>query len=333
MTQQQPQQSTPSGALRFNTETSKLEYYDGIDWVNITSSSADSNTGGNLTLLAGGLHPGGGASHILYHSADSKSNTEGFGSLSPSSMTHSMQAGASRTRAVFSGGYRNNICYKEFASKGNATAFGTLINWTYNSSQGYCSNNTRMLTCGGYNYGGSPAAWAGSNEITCITMATLGNNEDFGDISTAKWFLGGCGNSTRAIFGGGSPSGTFTVNYATKGDAADFGIMGGGVRYAAHSNATRGIFGGNSTSNSTSLYVTLSSFGRAADFGDLTVARGYIEMSGSHTRAIAYGGNTPTYQSVIDYYQISTLGDAQDFGDLNEARLRQAAASNTHGGL
>lgn len=331
MTQQPPQQSTPSGALRFNTETSKLEYYDGIAWVNITSSSADSNTGGNRTLIAGGLHPSGGASHILYHSVDSKANTENFGSLSPSSMTHSMQAGSSRTRAVFSGGYRNNICYKEFATEGNATAFGTLLTYTNNTSQGYTSNNIRMLTCGGYNYNGS--AWAGTNQITCITMATLGNNEDFGDIDAAKWFLAGCGNSTRAVFGGGSPSSLYSVNYATKGDASDFGAIDGGVRYGAHSNATRGIFAGNSTGNATSKYITLSSYGRAAEFGDLTVARSYNEMSGSSTRATVYGGYNPSYLTVIDYYQISTLGDAQDFADMNEGRLRQAACSNSHGGL
>ena len=38
-------------------------------------------------------------------------------------------------------------------------------------------------------------------------------------------------------------------------------------------------------------------------------------------------------KEIIDYYQISTLGDAQDFADMNEGRLRQAACSNSHGGL
>ena len=32
-----PLQPTPVGAFRFNTESSKLEYYDGNQWVNIIS--------------------------------------------------------------------------------------------------------------------------------------------------------------------------------------------------------------------------------------------------------------------------------------------------------
>ena len=36
--EQSPIQPTPVGAFRFNTDTSKLEYYDGNQWVNVTST-------------------------------------------------------------------------------------------------------------------------------------------------------------------------------------------------------------------------------------------------------------------------------------------------------
>ena len=52
---QPPLQPTPSGALRFNTDTSKLEYYDGNQWVNITSTSPEAQTGGTR----GGMATGG----------------------------------------------------------------------------------------------------------------------------------------------------------------------------------------------------------------------------------------------------------------------------------
>ena len=37
--EQPPEESTPVGAFRFNTDTLKLEYYDGDQWVNITTDS------------------------------------------------------------------------------------------------------------------------------------------------------------------------------------------------------------------------------------------------------------------------------------------------------
>ena len=40
-----PLQSTPVGAFRFNTDSSKMEYYDGNQWVNITSDSPQVQTG------------------------------------------------------------------------------------------------------------------------------------------------------------------------------------------------------------------------------------------------------------------------------------------------
>ena len=44
--EQSPLQPTPVGALRFNTDSSKLEYYDGNQWVNVTSDSPEVLTGG-----------------------------------------------------------------------------------------------------------------------------------------------------------------------------------------------------------------------------------------------------------------------------------------------
>ena len=41
-----PEEPTPVGAFRFNTDTLKLEYYDGNQWVNVTTDSTERNTGG-----------------------------------------------------------------------------------------------------------------------------------------------------------------------------------------------------------------------------------------------------------------------------------------------
>ena len=34
--EQPPEESTPAGAFRFNTDTAKLEYYDGNQWVDVS---------------------------------------------------------------------------------------------------------------------------------------------------------------------------------------------------------------------------------------------------------------------------------------------------------
>ena len=52
--EQSPLQPAPLGAIRFNTDSSKLEYYDGNQWVNVTSDSPEVQTGGTRALFAGG---------------------------------------------------------------------------------------------------------------------------------------------------------------------------------------------------------------------------------------------------------------------------------------
>ena len=51
---QPPLQQPPVGALRFNTDSSKLEYYDGNQWVNVTSTSPEAQTGGTRGVIAVG---------------------------------------------------------------------------------------------------------------------------------------------------------------------------------------------------------------------------------------------------------------------------------------
>ena len=57
MTQRPPLQPTPVGAFRFNTDSSKMEYYDGNQWVNVTSDSPQAHTGGTRGVWMGGATP------------------------------------------------------------------------------------------------------------------------------------------------------------------------------------------------------------------------------------------------------------------------------------
>ena len=123
--EQAPLQSTPSGAIRFNTDSSKLEYYDGNQWVNITSTSPEAQTGGTRALFAGGLDPGN-SDVIDYITIPIMGNTTDFGDLTEA--RQAMGGCASRTRALQLGGYTSSfedvIDYEDIATSGNATDFG-----------------------------------------------------------------------------------------------------------------------------------------------------------------------------------------------------------------
>ena len=330
--EQPPEEPTPVGAFRFNTDSYKLEYYDGNQWVNVTTDSDVLQTDGSRMVLAGGLGASSPHKHMIYADVSTTGTTLDFGDMAAGSKTHSMQAGSSRTRGIFSGGYRNNIEFITISSTGDGTDFGDLINYVANTSQAYCSNSTRMLTMGGYN---SNPSYAGTNSITKIEINHLGNNQDFGDMAgSASWFLSATASPTRAVFGNTSTSLQY-VTISTLGNAAIFGDWGtspSSIRYGAHGNAVRGIWSGTNP-DGTCYYVNIASLGSAIEFGEMTDARNYNEMSGSHTRAVICGGYDSSSKNVMDYAHIMSTGNFVDFGDLQQARGRQAGLSNGHGGL
>ena len=72
--------------------------------------------------------------------------------------------------------------------------------------------------------------------------------------------------------------------------------------------------------------------GNAADFGNLSVARGQTTGFSSSTRGITYAGdedNSPHVESnVIDYITLASVGNATDFGNTSVARRFLGAGSN-----
>jgi len=186
---------------------------------------------------------------------------------------------------------------------------------------------------GGYNI---------TNTIDYITISTLGDAQDFGDLTTAKYGLAATSNGTneRGIFGGGYGNNIYqnTIDYitiSTLGDAQDFGDLTVNRNYlSATSNGTnnKGIFGGGWNSNINTIdYITISTLGDAQDFGDLTTVKYGLTATSNDTndRGVFSGGYNGNILNTIDYITISTLGNAQDFGDLTIARYWLAATSNS----
>ena len=331
-----------AGAMRFNTDSSQLEIYDGNQWTGILATSPELQTGGTRGLWFGGEGPGSPAPRntIQFVNVDSTGNAIDFGDMSQ--VRTELSAAASRVRAFAIGGflgsqptnYSNALDMVTIASTGNATDFADV---TQRGQQTSCASATRALTAGGV-YAGVT-----NNVIDFFTMSSTANGVDFGDISHTSRGAAGCSSSTRGIFFLGDNNGSTIVNtieyvtISTTGNTADFGDTTDIARYLGGcSNAIRGIRAGGNTGSviNTIDFITISTLGDAKDFGDLTqVTSGAHGGAASGTRAVFAGGYSPSKTDVISYVQIMTTGNAVDFGNLVEANQYCHGVSNGHGGL
>ena len=192
-------------------------------------------------------------------------------------------------------GRTSDIDYITISSAGNGTDFGNYSPLVTNLTATSNGANDRGVGMGGFK---DPAANA--NEMSYITITSLGNSTDFGDLTAAYRGQQACSNSTseRGIMAGG-PRGTYpddpasnVIEYITinsTGNATDFGDLteAWGTQAAVSSGTDdRGVFGGGSSAGTALTnqmeYVTISSTGNSTDFGDLTIARKYGGEMGSN---------------------------------------------------
>jgi len=80
-------------------------------------------------------------------------------------------------------------------------------------------------------------------------------------------------------------------------------------------------------------FITIATEGNAADFGDLTVGRGFIAAAGSTTRSVFSRGYTGSQTNVLDYVTIATQGNALDFGDATTDAHSPAGCGDSTRGL
>ena len=173
----------------------------------------------------------------------------------------------------------------------------------------------------------APSTGQYSAQIDFLTISTLGNSQDFGDIANTQSGNPGLSSRTRAIIGAGyGPSNVIEfVTISSQGDATNFGDdVGTSNRATGVSNGTRGIFAGSSevSPGNRIRYITIASTGDAIDFGDLVQgSRSGLGGAASTTRGVfAGGGASDVEYNTIDYVTIASTGNATDFGDLNYAK-------------
>ena len=357
-----PPISITPGAIRFNTDSMKLEYfrigteaegtasYAGIgtlaagEWVQLTTDTPDIQTGGTRGILAGGYAGSGPNDTIDYVNVDTTGDALDFGNLNSEGHGYCLAGTASRTRAVFFGGRDdptpassfNVIQYLTISSTGDSIDFGDITgrNAYFMQAGG---DSTRGITSGGMTSPGNVM----SNDIQYITIAATGNSIEFGDLTQTQSSGGSFSSPTRMIVVGGRSTPSSSTNViqfvttSTLGNATDFGdTLESGLNRSGSSNSVRGVYGGwgQSPQSNSIEYITMATLGNGTDFGDLTIAKGSRESVSSPTRAVFAGGSDPNVD-VIDYVQIMSTGNALDFGDMQSARENPGGASNGHGGL
>ena len=205
------------------------------------------------------------------------------------------QCVANNVRAISAGG--NNpakqigIEFVTIASAGDTTSFGDLT--VKRSMGGGSGDTTRGIIMGGGS-GDNPSPGE-EKSIDFITIATLGDAQDFGDLSNAaRTRTGNLSSPTRAVVAGGyvdpSPGNTTHIDF-----------------------------------------VTIQTKSNATDFGDLTSGKEGMGGASSHVRGLFAGGTGVI--NTIDFITIATTGNASDFGDMNTGRKNFGGFSDAHGGL
>ena len=132
---------------------------------------------------------------------------------------------ASPTRAVF-GRARQGINYINFTTGGKTQVFGDMRLDSRTGHIASCSSSTRGIMAGGESPSPSKV-----NTITYITLATLGNGIDFGDLTAAKNDQDAVSSSTRGFVVAGNDASSNKLNViefvtiSTTGNAADFGDL------------------------------------------------------------------------------------------------------------
>ena len=210
---------------------------------------------------------------------------------------------------------------------------------------------TRAIFAGGYAPSGTtPNAALDTADV--LTIETLGDATDFGNLSSNRTSTSSAADATRAfILGGVGPVASqysTIVNiiefctFSSLGDYVDFGDLPETQGYqAGFADKTRGVVAGGSYGYTNVInYITMQSSGNAVDFGDLAITNKIGNAGGlsSSTRGYILGGarylapDTASFNT-IQVVTISTTGDATDFGDMLYQNYSHGAGSNATRGV
>tara|TARA_R100001079_G_scaffold102716_1_gene68243 strand:- start:586 stop:1626 length:1041 start_codon:yes stop_codon:yes gene_type:complete len=259
-------------------------------------NKAGNATGGGCGSATRGIHMGGSTptslEEIDFFTFATTSNATDFGNLEIAVGYNA--ALSNQTRGVCVGGRggsplapTDHVQTITIASTGNATDVGDLT--VSRIGLGALASPTRGVIGGGYNSPASPQV--NYNTIDFVTLSSVGDATDFGDLTETQFFLSATSSQTRGLFSGGNvPSSVNTIQYitiASKGDSIDFGDMSDEKRlHGAVSNDIRAVFAGGMVDPSpyytnSMNFVTIATTGNGIDFGDIPRSDGFAYTTGA----------------------------------------------------
>ena len=246
--------------------------------------------------------------------------------------TVSGQSGRAVWMCGMSPNYNETIGFINIQTKGNEQAGGVSVHGFAINKAG-CASRTRGVWAGEQ----SPGGYTG--DMDYITMASVGNSIDFGDLSQARATYGGSfSSSTRGVWAGGynntlSPSTSVnTMDYVqigTLGTALDFGDMRQKqYNHTAASSQTKGfIFSGSLGDGNEIQMSNIASTGETMEEVGVTAAKsGSMMACANSVRGVIFGGSPSI--TMIQSFDMTSQGNADVFGDLSEGRMLGAAVAD-----
>ena len=337
-----PPVEIPLGAMRFNSDSQKLEYFNGDVWMQVHTFTPDLDGGtGGRAIHGAGYTPSGVDDEMDYHNIASQGNAVAFGNAT-ANVEHRKGTAANTTRGIWAGGNAPNqtdaIDYVTISHTGNASDFGNLTS-VRNTIAG-CGNAIRGIFCGGHDSNsGSPY---NSNIINYINISTTGNAVDFGDTVNQARDRGGVSVPTLGyIYGGVTSSGNKNtiekITIQTLGNSVDsgFDVSAGADNSgcsASQASSGRCLIAGKGSSPFPIEQFNAYNMSNSYGFGDLS-ADGQSEGGSPCSSIRGLFTVCGSYTNIVEFVTISTLGNAVDFGDLTKARSAFSSLSNAHGGL
>ena len=272
--------------MEISTAGSAVDFGDASDNNGFSSGMGSSTRG----VFKQGRDSPGFSSIIEFVTFSSLGGVTDFGTDVGSSQDSSASS-ADNTRGIFGNGtsYDANIQLITLASTGDTSNFGELLSGRYMGGGAGGASQTRGFFFGGL-VSGQPA---GTNLIEFVTIQTLGNSVDFGNLTVGRRAIAAVTNATRAVSCSGASPSTNTMDFitmASQGNATDFGDI---------ANQAAGYGAGGST----------------------------------QIRGVISGCSPSPAATPIDFITISTTGDATDFGDTTYNSYLNGACSDSHGGL
>ena len=341
----------PEGAIRYNTDSNKMEVWIGQKWMQVAVSSPNLDGGDGRGFLAGGTTspfptPVNTIDMITIATAGDAVN---FSDLTQTAREVGGTA-ASKTRGIRAGGtisgsppastHTDTIDFITMAQQSDATDFGNLTTQSLSFGASTGGSETRGIFM--FSMAASSPTRTVVDTIEFVTIASTGNSLDFGNLTAASQTHQCSSSPTRTLkYGGFNPNRTAEIEFittASTGNAQNFGELTRACgRAGVCGNATRGIYAGGEDAAALTTEaekIEYATLGNAVEFGSVVgTDREYGAAVSTPVRGVWSGGGPGSLTNTLTYQALATKGTGIDFGDMTAVYQSRGGFSNSHGGL